>query len=237
MDPPADPGYEPMPERLAPMLARLGKLPRDEERYGFEVKWDGVRALAYSDHGHWALQGRNFTDFTPRYPELRELSRELGSHRVVLDGEVVALDEQGRPSFERMQQRMHLASDSAVRRRMRDLPVTYVIFDLLYLDGHYTLPLPYEERRSLLERLELEGAVVAHAGLPPRRGQRAARRHQADGRGGRGGQAARRPVRAGTALVGLDQGQERAHAGRGHRRLDAGRGRPQRRASARSPQG
>ena len=59
---------------------------------------------------------------------------------MVLDGEVVALDEQGRPSFERMQQRMHLASDSAVRRRMRDLPVTYVIFDLLYLDGHYTLP-------------------------------------------------------------------------------------------------
>ena len=158
MDPPADPGYEPMPERLAPMLARLGKLPRDEERYAFEVKWDGVRALAYSDHGHWALQGRNFSDFTPRYPELRELSRELGSHRVVLDGEVVALDEQGRPSFELMQQRMHLASDSAVRRRMRDLPVTYVIFDLLYLDGHYTLPLPYEERRSLLERLELEGA-------------------------------------------------------------------------------
>ena len=83
---------------------------------------------------------------------------------------------------------------------MRDLPVTYVIFDLLYLDGHYTLPLPYEERRALLERLELEGAVVAHAGLPPRRGQRAARGHPADGRGGRGGQAARQPVRAGTAL-------------------------------------
>ncbi|HEU0023788.1 MAG TPA: DNA polymerase ligase N-terminal domain-containing protein, partial [Thermoleophilaceae bacterium] len=60
MDPPPDPGYEPMPDTLAPMLARLGKLPRDEERYGFEVKWDGVRALAYSDHGHLMLQGRNF---------------------------------------------------------------------------------------------------------------------------------------------------------------------------------
>ena len=157
MDPPADPGYEPMPERLAPMLARLGKLPPDEGRYAFEVKWDGVRALAYSDHGHWALQGRNFSDFTPRYPELRDLARTLGSHRVVLDGEVVALDGEGRPSFELMQQRMHLASEAAVKRRMRDLPVTYVIFDLLYLDGHYTLPLAYEERRALLERLELEG--------------------------------------------------------------------------------
>ena len=159
MDPPADPGYEPMPERLAPMLARARQAPaRRASATAFEVKWDGVRALAYSDHGHWALQGRNFTDFTPRYPELRELSRELGAHRVVLDGEVVALDEQGRPSFERMQQRMHLASDSAVRRRMRDLPVTYVIFDLLYLDGHYTLPLPYEERRGAARAARARGS-------------------------------------------------------------------------------
>jgi bifunctional non-homologous end joining protein LigD len=157
MDPPADPAYEPMPELLQPMLARLGKLPRDEQRYGFEVKWDGVRALAYSDHGHWQLLGRNGSDFTPRYPELRELSRRLGSRRVVLDGEVVALGDDGRPSFERMQQRMHLASDSAVKRRMRDLPVTYIVFDVLYLDGNYTLPLKYEERRELLEALELEG--------------------------------------------------------------------------------
>jgi bifunctional non-homologous end joining protein LigD len=76
---------------------------------------------------------------------------------VVLDGEVVAFDESGRPSFERLQSRMHLASDSAVRRRMKDTPVTYVIFDLLWLEGHSTLPLPYADRRELLERLELEG--------------------------------------------------------------------------------
>ncbi|MBN1528724.1 MAG: non-homologous end-joining DNA ligase [Thermoleophilaceae bacterium] len=157
MDPPADPAYEPMPERLQPMLARLGRLPRDEAGYGFEVKWDGVRALAYSDHGHWRLEGRNGTDFTPRYPELRELSRSLGARRLVLDGEVVALGDDGRPSFERMQQRMHLASDSAVRRRMKDLPVTYIVFDVLYLDGHSTLPLGYEDRRAVLESLELDG--------------------------------------------------------------------------------
>jgi bifunctional non-homologous end joining protein LigD len=139
------------------MLARLGQLPRDERRWGFEVKWDGVRAIAYSDHGHWELVGRNGTDFSSRYPELRELSRLQGARRLVLDGEVVALDDEGRPSFERMQQRMHLASDSAVRRRMRDLPVTYMIFDLLYLDGHHTLALPYEQRRELLEALDLSG--------------------------------------------------------------------------------
>ena len=157
MDPPEDPGYEPMPDRLEPMLARSGQLPRDEQKYGFEVKWDGIRAVLFSDHGHLVLQGRNFTDFTPRYPEVRELARTLGARRLILDGEIVAFDDEGRPSFERLQTRMHLASDSAVRRRMRDTPATYVIFDLLYLDGHSTMSLPYEERRALLDRLELEG--------------------------------------------------------------------------------
>jgi bifunctional non-homologous end joining protein LigD len=157
MDPPDDPSYEPMPSGLQPMLARSGKLPPREEQFGFEVKWDGIRTVLYADHGHAELRGRNGSDFTPRYPEVRELARSLGARRMVLDGEVVAFDDQGRPSFERLQSRMHLASDSAVRRRMRDIPATYVIFDLLYLDGHSTLSLTYEERRELLERLELEG--------------------------------------------------------------------------------
>jgi bifunctional non-homologous end joining protein LigD len=159
MDPPEDPSYEPMPDRLKPMLARPGKLPRDEQGWGFEVKWDGIRTVAFLDHGHITLQGRNFTDFTPRYPEVRPLARELGARRLILDGEVVAFDSDGRPSFERLQSRMHLASDSAVKRRMRDTPVTYVIFDLLYLDGHTTYSLTYEQRRELLEALGLEGAA------------------------------------------------------------------------------
>jgi bifunctional non-homologous end joining protein LigD len=157
MDPPEDPGYEPMPERVAPMLARPGSLPHDDDAYGYEIKWDGIRAVTYVDHGHLRLEGRNGTDFTARYPEVRELARTLGAGRLILDGEVVAFDEEGRPSFERLQTRMHLASDSAVRRRMSDTPATYVIFDLLYLDGHTTLSLSYAERRSLLEELELDG--------------------------------------------------------------------------------
>jgi bifunctional non-homologous end joining protein LigD len=157
MDPPEDPAYEPLPEKLRPMLARSGKLPPKEDQFGFEVKWDGIRTVATIDHGHIDLRGRNGSDFTPRYPEVRALARELGARRMVLDGEIVAFDEEGRPSFERLQARMHLASDSAVRRRMRDIPATYVIFDLLYLDGHVTMSLSYEDRRELLERLELEG--------------------------------------------------------------------------------
>jgi bifunctional non-homologous end joining protein LigD len=157
MDPPEDSAYEPFPDQLRPMLARSGPLPPREQQFGFEVKWDGIRTVLYSDHGHLELRGRNGTDFTPRYPEVRELARSLGSRRIVLDGEIVAFDEEGRPSFERLQSRMHLASDSAVRRRMKDIPATYVIFDLLYLDGHTTTGLSYEERRTLLEQLELEG--------------------------------------------------------------------------------
>jgi bifunctional non-homologous end joining protein LigD len=157
MDPPEDAGYEPMPTRLKPMLARSGTMPPDEEKWAFEVKWDGIRTLAFVDHGHIELQGRNFSDFTPRYPEVRELARQLGARRVILDGEIVAFDEGGRPSFERLQSRMHLASDSAVKRRMRDIPVTYVAFDLLYLDGRSTFPLTYEQRRELLDALELSG--------------------------------------------------------------------------------
>ena len=158
MDPPEDPDYEPFPDsKLKPMLARSGSLPPREEQFGFEVKWDGIRTLMFSDHGHVELRGRNGTDFTSRYPEVRDLGRSLGSRRIVLDGEVVAFDEDGRPSFERLQSRMHLASDSAVRRRMRDIPATYVIFDLLYLDGHSAMRLPYGERRELLGELELNG--------------------------------------------------------------------------------
>lgn len=157
MDPPADPTYEPMPDRLAPMLARTGALPLDEERYGFEVKWDGIRALAFCDHGHFSLQGRNFTDFSSRYPELRPLARGLGARRLILDGEVVAFGDDGQPSFQRLQSRMHLTAPSQIKRRVQDTPVTYVIFDLLYLDGHSTCGLPYADRRSLLEQLELDG--------------------------------------------------------------------------------
>jgi bifunctional non-homologous end joining protein LigD len=88
---------------------------------------------------------------------MRKVGRELGSRRVVLDGEIVALDEQGRPDFQRLQPRMHLESEAAVRRRMTDTPVVYMVFDLLYLNGHSTMQLAYTERRKLLEKLELDG--------------------------------------------------------------------------------
>jgi bifunctional non-homologous end joining protein LigD len=157
MDPPEDPDREPMPERIEPMLARTGPLPRDDGGWAYEIKWDGVRAIGYAEGGRLRLASRNGTNITPRYPELRELGRALGTREAVLDGEVVALDEHGRPSFQRLQRRMHLTSEGQVRRLAQSEPVVYMIFDLLWLDGHSLLELTSEERRAALAELELAG--------------------------------------------------------------------------------
>jgi bifunctional non-homologous end joining protein LigD len=156
IDPPAR-ERDPFPEDVVPMLAKLAKLPDDEEGWGVEVKWDGVRALAYCRPGRLELRTRNLNDVTSQYPEVRRLARQLGSRDAVLDGELVAFDAEGRPSFERLQQRMHLTSEAVVRRRMQDYPVVYVVFDLLYFDGHDLTGEPYSRRREILEGLGLEG--------------------------------------------------------------------------------
>jgi bifunctional non-homologous end joining protein LigD len=158
MDPP-DPAREAMPEHLTPMLASPGRLPRDERGWAFELKWDGVRAIVYWKPGRLRIESRNLNDIGTRYPELRALGQQLGMREAVLDGEIVAFDEHRAPSFERLQQRMHLTSERAIRRLAREAPVTYVIFDLLYLDGRLTLELTYRERRELLERLDLDGVA------------------------------------------------------------------------------
>jgi bifunctional non-homologous end joining protein LigD len=158
MDPPADPDREPMPEGIRPMAAVLTTdTPRDDENWGYEIKWDGIRAIAYCETGRLQLQSRTLRDITPTYPELRALAAELGSTDAVLDGEIVAFDDGGKPSFERLQGRMNLASEAAVRRRMADTPVTYHLFDVIYLDGRSLMDLPYTERRERLEALGLNG--------------------------------------------------------------------------------
>jgi bifunctional non-homologous end joining protein LigD len=156
IDPPAEARY-PFPEAIVPMLARLSKLPASEGSRAVEVKWDGVRAIAYCRPGRLVLQSRNLRDITAQYPEVRGISRQLGAREAVLDGELVVFDDEGRPSFERLQQRIHQTAPSTVRRRMVSHPVTYAIFDLLYLDGRDLMGEPYGRRRELLEELELQG--------------------------------------------------------------------------------
>jgi bifunctional non-homologous end joining protein LigD len=157
MDPPEDPDRAPLPEQVAPMLARTGKHLPTGDNWAYEIKWDGVRAIGYAEGGRLRLESRNGNNITPRYPELRALGRALGTREAILDGEVVALDERGRPSFQRLQRRMHLTSEGMVRRLSASEPVVYMIFDLLWLDGHSLMELPYEERRATLAELELGG--------------------------------------------------------------------------------
>jgi bifunctional non-homologous end joining protein LigD len=169
MDPPEDPDRQPMPERIVPMMARSqADLPPDQARWSFEVKWDGVRAIAYAQPGRLRLESRNLNEITDAYPEVRGLIEDLGMREAVLDGEIVTFDEQGRPSFELLQRRMHVTSPAAVRRLRASQPVVYAIFDLLFLDGRSLTELPYSERRARLEALELGGAAwripTAHVG-------------------------------------------------------------------------
>src|SRR3954468_22399355 len=157
MDPPVDPDAEPMPESLAPMLAKPSKdVPRGDG-WAYEVKWDGIRALVYSEPGRMRIESRNQRDITAQYPELRRLNRALSSHRAVLDGEIVAFDADGRPSFGRLQHRMHLTGESAIRRRAADTPVVLALFDVLWLDGHSLMDRPLHERRAALAELALKG--------------------------------------------------------------------------------
>ncbi|HVF20715.1 MAG TPA: non-homologous end-joining DNA ligase [Mycobacteriales bacterium] len=157
MDPPPEPDREPLPHSLVPMLATSGGgLPADGVGWGFEFKWDGVRALVHVEGGRARAVSRNSLDITPSYPELAGLGASLGARQVVLDGELVAFDESGRTDFGLLQQRMKLTG-AAVRRMAKTVPVVYLAFDLLHLDGHSTMALPYTERRELLESLGLFG--------------------------------------------------------------------------------
>ena len=147
-----------MPTAIDPMLAVQSVLPTDGSRHSFEFKWDGVRALCFWDGGSLHLQGRAGNDITSRYPEFHGLGEAIGTRRAILDGEVVALDEMNRPSFALLQQRMHLSDDRSIARVVKQVPVLYVVFDLLFLDNCSLMDQPLSHRRSALEALTLAGA-------------------------------------------------------------------------------
>ena len=148
-----------MPRHLSPMKARTGTLPADEERWAFEIKWDGVRAMAYVDDGTAAFESRNLLDLTPRYPELAGLADALAGRRAVLDGEIVAFDGQGRPSFQQLQARLNVGSQAVIRELAQQVPVCYVVFDVVWLDGEDLMKFAYVDRRRRLEELVLNGAA------------------------------------------------------------------------------
>jgi bifunctional non-homologous end joining protein LigD len=132
------------------MLASLAEAPFSDPGWLYEIKYDGVRVLAARDGARVALHGRAGQDFTARYPEVVTALRALPLERFVLDGEVVALDEAGRPSFQRLQNRMHLTKPADVERARSMVPVSAVFFDALALDGRDLRRLPLLERKAAL---------------------------------------------------------------------------------------
>jgi bifunctional non-homologous end joining protein LigD len=157
-------GFEPLPAAIAPMLATAGELPRSDAGWAYEFKWDGVRAVTYVDGGRVRAMSRGEKDLTRSFPELRDLGAQLGSRPAVLDGELVAFDDAGRPSFGRLQQRLNLGSAAAITKRAAEVNATYLVFDVLHLDGESLLAASYDERRDALESLGLAGDSVA---VPP----------------------------------------------------------------------
>ncbi|MGH3712152.1 MAG: non-homologous end-joining DNA ligase [Micromonosporaceae bacterium] len=139
---------------IRPMLATAGVLPVGDD-WAYEFKWDGVRAIAALAEGRVRLYARSGAEITAAYPELAPLGKELPD--AVLDGEMVAFDAAGRPSFERLAERMHVRDPANAARLAVTTPVMYVIFDLLRLDGLELIAAPYRDRRAALDELELAG--------------------------------------------------------------------------------
>ena len=134
------------------MKATSGELPTGDG-WAYEVKWDGMRALCFVDGASLRVQSANERDVTASWPELVGLPEALPLTTALLDGELVATDDAGRPDFGRLQQRMHIASPAEARRRAAEVPVTYVVFDLLHADGHDLTGVPLTDRRRLLDQV------------------------------------------------------------------------------------
>jgi len=137
--------------RVEPMLATLSDHPFSDPHWLFEIKWDGVRALARIENGNLTLLSRTGADITKRYPDLSSLPNALAAREAILDGEIVALDARGHSSFERLQERMHVRAPS--EHLVTQIPVVYFVFDLLYCDGYDLRKSSLIERKQLLNRV------------------------------------------------------------------------------------
>ena len=136
--------------QLLPMLA-VPATPFDSAQYSFEIKWDGVRALAWIADGTLTLRSRTGSEITAQYPELAALPEALQARQAILDGEIVALDERGHSDFGLLQKRMHVRNPAA--SLVSQIPVAYFVFDLLHCDGYDLREAPLLERKQLLQRL------------------------------------------------------------------------------------
>jgi len=139
-----------MPAEIRPMLANSVENAFDDPAWLFEIKWDGYRAVAFISEGKLRLVSRNQNDLTAQYSELRNLPRFVKADTAILDGEIVALDEEGRPSFSLMQQRTGFRAGKSRLPGVKGIPIVYYAFDLIYLNGYDLRRVTLEERKRLL---------------------------------------------------------------------------------------
>jgi bifunctional non-homologous end joining protein LigD len=156
------PGAEqrPVPTVIHPMLANSTAKAFDDPDWLFEIKWDGYRAVAFIEDGGVRLVSRNQNDLTAQFAELKSLPQFVKAQRAILDGEIVALDDEGRPSFSLMQQRTGFQPGKRRLPRREGVPVVYYAFDLLYLDGLDLRRVALDERKRVLQERIVAGGVV-----------------------------------------------------------------------------
>jgi bifunctional non-homologous end joining protein LigD len=153
----------PMPTTIHPMLATPVDEPFDGAEWLFEIKWDGYRAIAFIEDGKLRLVSRNQNELTQRFPELKDLPKSVRAKSAILDGEVVALDDEGRASFSLMQQRTGFRPGGRRGAAKADVPVLYYAFDLLYLDGYDLRKVALEERKRKLASVLVSGDSVRYS--------------------------------------------------------------------------
>lgn len=153
---------DPVPKIKTPMLATLIDEPFDDADWLFEIKWDGYRAICtVEENGKMSLVSRNGIDFIQRFPELEALQSAWKTLPIVVDGEIVSLDDEGRSSFQRLQESLN--SRRSAGRAKAPNPLNFVVFDILYADGKDLRKTPLEERKAVLERVIADTDLVLYS--------------------------------------------------------------------------
>jgi bifunctional non-homologous end joining protein LigD len=153
----------PMPAAIHPMLATAAEKPLDSPDWLFEIKWDGYRAVSFIENGRVRLVSRNQNDLTAQFPELRELPQFIKAENAVLDGEIAALDEQGRSSFSLMQQRTGIRSHGRRVAGQSGLPIAYYVFDLIYVNGYDLRRVSLEDRKQVLAQIISTNELIRYS--------------------------------------------------------------------------